>query len=367
MVLLLVACFLISLVLTSGVILYARDHGKQYDLSMPQRFHAGSTPRLGGVAIALTTMLGWFAVSLSEQLGWTLNVAFNRSDAIYWSSMALPALIAGCYEDSTQGLGVRSRLLFTLISAFVGVWLLDLTVPRLGIASFDSFWQLYSWPGVCLAIIALAGLPHAFNLIDGFNGLAAMVSALICGAIAHVALQLGDRQLAAVLVCLIGASGGFLFWNYPRSLIFAGDGGAYFWGILIAGASIVLVQKHAEVSPWFPMLLVIYPVWETVFSVYRKLAKGQSPGVADALHFHQLIFRRIVRSVFHDDQSRRLLMRNNRTSPYLWSFALLTVIPAVLFWNNTPILIGFCLLFIVTYVAAYLMIIRFKVPRWLRR
>ena len=39
--------------------------------------------------------------------------------------------------------------------------------------------------------------------------------------------------------------------------------------------------------------------------------------MADALHFHQLIYRRIVRSVFHDDESRRMLMRNNRTSPYL--------------------------------------------------
>ena len=64
--------------------------------------------------------------------------------------------------------------------------------------------------------------------------------------------------------------------------------------------------------------------------------------MADALHFHQLIFRRIVRGVFHDDEARRMLMRNNRTSPYLWVFAVLTVVPAVLFWNNTPVLMAFC-------------------------
>ena len=62
-----------------------------------------------------------------------------------------------------------------------------------------------------------------------------------------------------------------------------------------------------------------------------------------------------------------MLARNNRTSPYLWVFAALTVVPAVLFWNNTPVLIAFTLLFVVSYVAAYLMIVRFKVPRWLRR
>jgi UDP-GlcNAc:undecaprenyl-phosphate GlcNAc-1-phosphate transferase len=127
------------------------------------------------------------------------------------------------------------------------------------------------------------------------------------------------------------------------------------------------VQRHRQVSPWFPFLLLIYPVWETFFSIYRKTARGMSPGVADALHFHQLIYRRVVQSVFHDSASRKMLMRNNRTSPYLWGFTLLSVAPAVLFWNNTPVLMAFCLLFVVTYVTAYLMIIRFKVPRWLRR
>ncbi|MBY0467260.1 MAG: glycosyl transferase, partial [Burkholderiales bacterium] len=203
--------------------------------------------------------------------------------------------------------------------------------------------------------------------IDGYNGLAGFVAVLVCLALIHVALQVGDRQLAAMLVCLVGATAGFLVWNYPRGLFFAGDGGAYLWGGVIAIASITLVQRHEEVSPWFPMLLLIYPVWETVFSIYRKLARGVSPGVADALHFHQLIYRRIVREVFHDDEARRMLMRNNRTSPYLWGFTLLTVIPAVLFWRNTPVLMGFCLLFVCTYVPAYLMIVRFKVPRWIRR
>jgi len=107
-------------------------------------------------------------------------------------------------------------------------------------------------------------------------------------------------------------------------------------------------------------------VWETLFSIYRKAARGQSPGTADALHFHQLIFRRIVRVAFEDNEARQLLSRNNRTSPYLWIFAALSIVPAVLFWNNTAMLMFFCLLFVMTYVAAYLMIVRFKVPRWLR-
>jgi UDP-N-acetylmuramyl pentapeptide phosphotransferase/UDP-N-acetylglucosamine-1-phosphate transferase len=210
-------------------------------------------------------------------------------------------------------------------------------------------------------------LPHAFNLIDGYNGLAGIVAMICCFALAYVSLLAGDRQLAGIMMVLAGSTAGFLVWNYPRGLIFAGDGGAYLWGVVIAVASIQLVQRYPAVSPWFPVLLLIYPVWETLFSIYRKLSRGQSPGVADALHFHQLIYRRIVRGVFDDDEARRMLMRNNRTSPYLWGFTILTVTPAVLFWGNTPALIFFTALFVVSYVWAYVSIVRFKVPRWLRR
>ena len=221
--------------------------------------------------------------------------------------------------------------------------------------------------GLVMAFMAIAGLPHAFNIIDGYNGLAGMVALAVCLALMYVALQVGDRQLAGVLVCMVGATAGFLVWNYPRGLVFAGDGGAYLWGVLIAVASLLLVHRNEQVSPWFPMLLLIYPVWETLFSIYRKLVRGTSPSVADALHFHQLIYRRIVHQVFHDDESRRILMRNNRTSPYLWAFTMLTVIPALVFWRTTWVLMVFCAVFVLSYVAAYLMIIRFKVTTWLRR
>ena len=109
-----------------------------------------------------------------------------------------------------------------------------------------------------------------------------------------------------------------MYWDYRLGLILAGDSGGYLWGAVIAIASILLMQRHSIVSSWFPMmLLLIYPVCKTVLSIYRKLARGVSPGVADALHFHQLIYRRIVRGMVHDDMSSRILMRSNRTSPYL--------------------------------------------------
>jgi UDP-GlcNAc:undecaprenyl-phosphate GlcNAc-1-phosphate transferase len=357
-----------ALFLAMLVIRRARGHAGRYGYAKPQRFHVGDVPRLGGVAIAVGMGVAWTGAVVAHHFGDRAgNLHIHGTLAMSWALVLLPAFCGGVIEDMTQRLHLLLRLGLTGVSAAVAIWLLGVAVPRVGIEAADAVLSALPWLGMVIAFVAIMGLPHAFNIIDGYNGLSGMVALIVSLALIYVALQVGDRQLAGLLICLTGATGGFLVWNYPRGVLFAGDGGAYVWGIIIAVGSLTLVQRHDLVSPWFPMLLLIYPVWETLFSIYRKMARGVSPGVADALHFHQLVYRRIVHGVFHDDESRRVLMRNNRTSPYLWAFTMLTVAPAVLFWRNTPVLMAFCGLFVVTYVTAYLMIIRFKVPRWLRK
>ncbi|KLR58480.1 glycosyltransferase family 4 protein [Diaphorobacter sp. J5-51] len=357
--------FLSSVLAAAGVLRWAQDYAANYGRAVPQRFHYGDVPRLGGLAMLVGIALSWGLGRLTTAMGDSSSLRMD-SWVLWWLLALMPAVVGGMVEDVTQRLAPRFRLLLSLLTAVLAVSMLGLQLPRLDLPWLDALLGTAPWLGVGIALLAVTGLPHAFNIIDGYNGLAGMVAIIVCLALAHVALQVGDRGLAAVLVSTAAATGGFLVWNYPRGMLFAGDGGAYIWGGVIALASLSLVQRNPQVSPWFPMLLLIYPVWETVFSMYRKLVRGVSPGVADALHFHQLIYRRIVRRVLHGDAARRMLKRNNRTSPYLWAFTLLTVVPAVLFWRYTPVLIGFCLLFMVLYVMAYLAIIRFKVPGWMR-
>jgi UDP-GlcNAc:undecaprenyl-phosphate/decaprenyl-phosphate GlcNAc-1-phosphate transferase len=369
MVALLFISFITALIGVAFCIRASRRWAAPYAQSKPQRFHAGEVSRLGGVGLLLGLLAAWVAAAWAGdggKTGGSLSVSVTWAFVLPWVFSVLPAVLGGVLEDLHQNLSTTLRLILTALSASIACATLGLGINRLHIAGLDAILLTTPWLAVGLAFVAICGLPHAFNIIDGYNGLAAAVALLICLAIAHVAMQLGDRQLAAMVLCLAGATAGFLVWNYPRGLIFAGDGGAYLWGVVIAIACILLVQRHAEVSPWFPMLLLIYPVWETVFSAYRKIARGASPGVADALHFHQLIYRRIVRSVVSDDAARKMRMRNNKTAPYLWGFTLATVVPAVLFWNNSLVLMLICAGFVAAYLAAYLMIVRFKVPGWIK-
>jgi UDP-GlcNAc:undecaprenyl-phosphate/decaprenyl-phosphate GlcNAc-1-phosphate transferase len=366
MLLLIAITFLCSLAATLLLVRFGASFAGIYGRDMPQRFHLGDIPRIGGLGFGCITILGW-GISVGLYAYHAPNkIPMSLPTMGLWAAVCAPVFIAGVIDDATQRLGVRWRLVASCVSAALACWLLESNVPALGIRWIDGYWAALPVLGIALAFIGIAGFPHAMNIIDGYNGLAGVVAVMICSALAYVALQHNDRELAGLLACLIGSTLGFLFWNYPRGLIFAGDSGAYFWGIVIAVSSITLVQRHAGVSPWFVMLLLIYPVWETIFSIYRKLRRGQSPGMADSMHFHQLVYKRLVRGVFHDDRTRQALARNSLTSPYLWAFSAMSVAPAVLFWYSTPILIFFCGLFVVTYVAAYLMIVRFKTPKWLR-
>ena len=359
------ASFLVALLSVFFIRRYFRRHAQRYAQDAPQRFHHGAVPRLGGLGI----FLGWLCgITLASFVDQGLVRQPDPFEAYVTIAIVVLIVVAiGTTEDYSQKVSPRWRLVLTALTATTAIYLMELKVPHLDLELIDAFW--FQWPvlGILLALLGLVGLTHAFNLIDGYNGLAGIVAVLIGLSYAYVTFKLGDRQLFILSVCLVAATLGFLVLNYPRGLIFAGDGGAYFWGFSLALIGIMLVQRHPQVSPWYPLLLLIYPIWETAFSTYRKLVRGQSPGMADALHLHQLVYHRVVRAVFHEDEAKMLLSRNNRTTPYLIVFTTFAIVPATLFWNKTTPLIVSTLLFALLYCIAYALIIRFKIPRWLQK
>jgi UDP-N-acetylmuramyl pentapeptide phosphotransferase/UDP-N-acetylglucosamine-1-phosphate transferase len=220
---------------------------------------------------------------------------------------------------------------------------------------------------IALSVFAVAGIANAINIIDGFNGLASMCVLMILLAVAYVALQVDDALVLALALVGAGAVLGFFIWNYPAGLIFLGDGGAYFLGFYLAEVALLLIVRNPQVSPLFPLLAAIYPAFETLFSMYRRrLVKGRPVGMPDGVHLHSLVHRRLLRWAIGRDDASALLRRNSMTAPYLWGLCMSAVVPSVLFWDESRILGVFIALFAVLYVALYGMIVRFKVPGWLK-
>ncbi|CAB3940074.1 Phospho-N-acetylmuramoyl-pentapeptide-transferase [Achromobacter ruhlandii] len=189
---------------------------------------------------------------------------------------------------------------------------------------------------------------------------------MILAGFAYVSFYLGDRFLLIVALSTLGGVIGFLVWNYPRGHIFLGDGGAYFLGFIIGELSVLMLARHPQVSAWFPLLLCIYPVFETLFSIYRKKwLRGRSPGAPDGVHLHMLIYKRLVRWAIGSREMRHQTQRNSMTSPYLWLLSSLAVIPAVLFWQQPYILMLFTAVFSATYIVLYRKLVLFRMPKWM--
>ena len=112
--------------------------------------------------------------------------------------------------------------------------------------------------------------------------------------------------------------------------------------------------------------MCIYPIFETVFSMYRRrFVRGRPMGMPDGVHLHSLIYRRLMRWAVGDRTAKVLTKRNSMTAPYLWLLCMMSVVPAMIFWNNSAVLAVFIVLFGATYVFLYARIVRFKVPEWL--
>jgi len=357
---LLICSFLTSLLTTLFVVRSATQNRHAWgdnDLSGPQKFHSRPVPRIGGVAIMAAALVGAATAQLWHQKGvthlWLLLAA------------SLPAFLSGLAEDLTKNVSPRRRLVFTAVSAALAVWWLDASLVRTAIPGVDL---LMPWApfAIGLTIFVVTGVANAVNIIDGFNGLAAMCVLMMLMAIAYVAFQVGDMLILSTALIMIGAVMGFFVWNFPAGLIFLGDGGAYFLGFILAELCVLLLHRNPQVSPIFTLLLCAYPIFETIFSIYRKKwLRGMSPGVPDGVHLHMLVYKRLMRLMVGTTPDRRKTARNSMTSPYLWLLCLMSVIPSVLWWNNTAVLTGFLLVFMVSYVLLYWSIVRFKTPKWL--
>ena len=326
--------------------------GSDSDFGGPQKFHDRAVPRLGGVGIFAALTCG--AV---YSLWWT---SIGNELALL-VACGVPAFVYGMAEDVTASIRPLKRLLAAALSGLLGALLLDAVVVRTNLVAVDSIlaWSIVAMP---VTAFAVAGVANSVNIIDGFNGLAAMVCLMMFAAIGYVAYSVGDQFILVAALCCMGALAGFFFLNFPRGLIFLGDGGAYFMGFMMAELAVLLVHRHPEVSPWFALLLIFYPTMETVFSIYRrKVLKGAPISSPDAWHLHSLIFRRLM----HAGRGEGRTHSNPATSLYLWALSSLAVLPAALFWDNTPVLVFFCAAFIGVYLRLYQSIVRFRTPLWL--
>ena len=330
-----------------------------HDLNGIQKIHAHPVPRIGGLALLFGLLMALCTLAVTST-GHRFSV-----DLLWLLVAALPVFITGLWEDLTKRVSVLQRLLASFISAELAIVLCQALIPNIGLPWLDGY--LIGGPVLLLlTIIGSGGVTHSYNLIDGMNGLLAGFTLILLAALLSVAVLVGDGVILAMGGCLFGATLGFLVWNWPRGLLFLGDGGAYLLGFLSATLLILLVARHPQVSPWLPLVLVGYPVMETLFSAYRRIYfNGQRHDAPDNQHLHQLVYQWICRE--RQPHHGAHISSNSLTAlPILAGVVFVTVF-AVYWYDNTQALVavflGGVIFYMVLYRSLYFVVFRLLLKR----
>ena len=331
-----------------------------HDLSGPQKMHVKAVPRVGGLGI-LAGVCGGLAVAawMEGALG---------SEILLMLACMLPAFVSGIWEDFTKSISPRRRMVALALSGLLGVLLLGGKFTHTGWLPFDDLLASNGlmWLGAVGAVFAVTGVSNSVNIVDGMNGLASGCTMMMNASLAYIAWCVGDDLVCGLALATVGATLGFFLWNYPRGLVFLGDGGAYLLGFIVAELGILLTTRHPQVSMLAPLLLVAYPVFETLFTMYRRrFIHQRSMTQPDGSHLHTLIYRRLKRGPVGESGVRGSTRGNSGTSPYLWLLNAVAVVPATIWWGNTPALALSLAVFILVYLDVYWRIATFRSPKWM--
>ena len=359
-----VSLFLLTLFATSLATLVFSQisrHSKiGHDLdSGVQKFHTQPTSRLGGLAIAIGLVTAWAGGS-----------SVGSELASFLGSFLLASLFVfagGLVEDLTHKVSPALRLLLALMSASYCYWYLGIAVFRTDVALVDA---LLALPGATylVTLLVVAGFTHSMNIIDGFHGLASGIALIMVSGLAYIAWSSHDALLVQLCTLTFAAVLGFFVFNWPTGQVFLGDAGAYLLGFWIVGLGLLLVSRNPGVAPMAPVVVGILPLFETLFSMYRRrFVRKHSVNHADSLHLHTLVYRRLLLNPAVDVSHRRINAANAKVAVHFWLPSMVFAALACLFFGNTHAQLALIVAFGVLYVWLYKRVIRYNTPKWLMR
>ncbi|MFG6114126.1 glycosyltransferase family 4 protein [Halobacillus sp. MO56] len=271
----LVIAFVTSFLLTFPVRKIAKKL-KVMDYPELRKIHTTVTPRMGGMAIFAGVVAGLLYLQPNIEHFWAICLG------------ATVIMLTGLLDDRYQIrplIKLTGQIIAAVLLISSGLIIENLTIPLIGMIPLNDF------AGVILTFFWIIGVTNAINLIDGLDGLATGVTTIALTSIMVMAFI--DHHAAAVMICvaIIGSNLGFLPHNFYPAKIYMGDTGSLFLGYSVAVISVLGLMKSITFFSFIiPILVLAIPIFDTLFSILRRIRNKQSIMSPDSQHIHyQLI------------------------------------------------------------------------------
>ncbi|MDF1512354.1 MAG: MraY family glycosyltransferase [Anaerolineae bacterium] len=222
-----------------------------------RKVHAVPTPRLGGVAIFISTLTAALLLRGVYNLGQLSGILVGA---------AVISLLG--FWDDRFSLHAGWKLLGQLLAA--GLLLATgVTVSLFPYHIVDQF----------ITVVWIVGITNAFNLIDNMDGLSGGIAAIAAGYFSLMCAFSGQYLVGALSVAVMAACLGFLIYNWNPAMIFMGDSGSLFLGFMLASIGIKLrFPDNVPFVTWMiPVIVLGVPLFDTTLVTLSRLRRRLNP------------------------------------------------------------------------------------------
>ena len=282
-----------------------------------------------------------------------LGILFYYDGIYSFILFSLAILVLGILSDLKLIRSAKKKLLLQIFFILFYIIYNDVQLSDTRIDFLDMILRNnyinYFFVTFCILIIV-----NGSNFIDGMNTLCIGYYLLITSIIYYLKLSdlisIENISILYLFIVLL-----FAFIINLKNKFFLGDSGAYLIGFIFSILLINIYKWNPGLSPFFIILLLWYPSYENLFSIFRKNILKKSAMYPDAKHAHQLIY-------FFINKRYRLtsFQSNIFTSQIINTYNFLIMLIALNFISNSKIQISLIVFNIMFYNLIYLKLFKYK-------
>ncbi len=261
-------------------------------LEIGPRWHMNKqgTPTMGGLCFILSILIVMAVVAaytaFSGDTTELIPLALTLCLAVFNGIIGFFDDYCKLVKKKNEGLRAYQKFLLQLVAAGAYVYIMVITghistalhIPFTNIVlQLGRFYYLF-------AIVIITGVVNSANLTDGVDGLLSSVVFVIGSFFAVVAFMYEYRALALASASLIGATAGFLVYNFHPAKVFMGDTGSLFFGGMMAGMAFMIDEPLIIIVAGF--IMMVETASDIIQVSYFKLTRGKRIFKMAPIHHH---------------------------------------------------------------------------------